>query len=93
MRFLFETCIFRRVEFKAKTSGDLIDAAKAIRDGGLNVIEVTMTTPDALKVISEAVRKWEGDVLFGAGTVLDPETAQNDILAGAQFIVSPTLKP
>lgn len=57
------------------------------------MIEVTMTTPDALKVINEAVRKWEGDVLFGAGTVLDPETAQNDILAGAQFIVSPTLKP
>ena len=76
---------------RAKTSGDLIEAVKAIRDGGLNVIEVTMTTPDALKIISEAAKKWEDEVLFGAGTVLDPETARSAMLAGAQFIVSPTL--
>ncbi len=78
---------------RAKTSGDLIEAAEAIKDGGLGVIEVTMTTPNALNVIAEATQKFGNQVLFGAGTVLDPETARAAILAGAEFIVSPTLNP
>lgn len=78
---------------RATTSGDLIEAAEAIRDGGLGVIEVTMTTPNALNVIAEATKRFGDEVLFGAGTVLDPETARAAILAGAQFIVSPTLNP
>ena len=76
---------------RANTSEDLIEAARAVNAGGLNIIEVTMTTPDALKVISSAVGQFEERVLFGAGSVLDPETARAAILAGAQFIVSPTL--
>ncbi len=78
---------------RAKTSGDLVEAAEAIKAGGLGVIEVTMTTPGALNVISEATQRFGTEVLFGAGTVLDPETARAAILAGAQFIVSPTLNP
>jgi 2-dehydro-3-deoxyphosphogluconate aldolase/(4S)-4-hydroxy-2-oxoglutarate aldolase len=78
---------------RAKTSGDLIGAAEAIEDGGLNVIEVTMTTPSALSVIAEAVERFGDKLLFGAGTVLDPETAREAILAGAEFIVSPTFNP
>jgi 2-dehydro-3-deoxyphosphogluconate aldolase/(4S)-4-hydroxy-2-oxoglutarate aldolase len=78
---------------RAKTSGELLEAAEAIRDGGLKVIEVTMTTPGALEVIKEATRKFGDEVLFGAGTVLDPETARAAILAGAEFIVAPTLNP
>ena len=78
---------------RAKSSGDLIEAAQAIRAGGLEVIEVTMTTPNALNVIAEATQRFGDQVLFGAGTVLDPETARAAILAGAQFIVSPTLNP
>jgi 2-dehydro-3-deoxyphosphogluconate aldolase/(4S)-4-hydroxy-2-oxoglutarate aldolase len=76
---------------RARSSADLIEAAEAIRQGGLGVIEVTMTTPNALNVIAEATERFGDQVLFGAGTVLDPETARAAILAGAQFVVSPTL--
>ena len=77
---------------RAQSSNQLIAAADAIRQGGVRVIEVTMTTPGALKVIEEATARYGDDVLFGAGTVLDSETARAAILAGAGFIVAPTLK-
>ena len=76
---------------RAQSSGQLIAAADAIRQGGVNVIEVTMTTPGALGVIAEASARYGQDVLFGAGSVLDAETARAAILAGAGFIVAPTL--
>ncbi len=77
---------------RAKNSEQLIDAAEAIRVGGISAIEVTMTTPNALKVIETARAKLKDEVLFGAGSVLDAETARVAILAGAQFIVCPALK-
>ena len=76
---------------RTKSSDQLIQAADAIHAGGVKVIEVTMTTPGAMKVIEEATSKYRQDVLFGAGTVLDAETARAAILAGAEYIVSPTL--
>jgi 2-dehydro-3-deoxyphosphogluconate aldolase/(4S)-4-hydroxy-2-oxoglutarate aldolase len=76
---------------RAKSSDQLIQAADAIKAGGVKVIEVTMTTPGALQVIEEATRKYGQDVLFGAGTVLDAETARAAMLAGAEYIVAPTL--
>ena len=76
---------------RSDSSDDLIEAAKAVEAGGLNVIEVTLTTPGALDVIASAAGQFEKRVLFGAGSVLDPETARAAILAGAQFIVTPTL--
>ncbi len=88
-RMLFETGVVAIM--RAKSSDQLLAAAEAIMKGGVNVIEVTMTTPNALKVIQEATDRFSDDVLFGAGTVLDPETARAAILAGAQFIVTPTL--
>jgi 2-dehydro-3-deoxyphosphogluconate aldolase/(4S)-4-hydroxy-2-oxoglutarate aldolase len=78
---------------RARNSEQLLQAADAIREGGVIAIEVTMTTPGALSVIEQARAKYEQDVLFGAGTVLDAESARAAILAGAQFIVSPTFKP
>jgi len=69
----------------------LMDVAKAIKAGGLDVVEFTMNTPGALDAISEAAHTFEDEVLVGAGTVLDPETARAAISAGATFIVSPTL--
>jgi 2-dehydro-3-deoxyphosphogluconate aldolase/(4S)-4-hydroxy-2-oxoglutarate aldolase len=72
-------------------SEQLVEVAQAIKAGGVNVIEFTMTTPNALKIIEESAREFGDEVLLGAGTVLDPETARAAILAGAQFIVSPTL--
>ncbi len=76
---------------RAQSSEQLIAAADAIRQGGVKVIEVTMTTPGALNVIAEATKRYGQDVLFGAGTVLDAETARAAILAGAGFVVAPTL--
>lgn len=77
---------------RAKGSDQLIAAAEAICAGGVRVIEVTMNTPGALNVITGAGVRFGSEILFGAGTVLDPETARAAILAGAGFIVAPTLK-
>lgn len=74
-------------------SEDLVQVARAVRAGGVRVIEFTMTTPNALEIIGKSVREFGEDVLLGAGTVLDAETARAAILAGAEFIVAPTLSP
>ena len=77
---------------RANSSGELIDVAAAIKEGGVDVIEVTMTTPDALQVISDVSKKYGDEVLIGVGSVLDAETARAAILAGAEFVVSPVVK-
>ena len=75
---------------RARSSDQLMQAAEAISSGGVQAIEVTMTTPGALGVIEQATAKYGADALFGVGTVLDAETARAAILAGAQFVVAPT---
>lgn len=65
----------------------------ALYNGGVEVVEITMTVPNALKVISDLREKFQDKVLIGAGTVLDSETARAAILAGAQFLVAPNLNP
>ena len=68
--------------------------AEAARKGGINAIEITMTVPGALDVMREMAVKYPGnEVLLGAGTVLDPETARLAILAGAEYIISPHFNP
>lgn len=67
----------------------LLDAFEALRDGGVVLIEVTMTVPGALDVISAARARLGADVELGAGTVLDAETAIAAAAAGASFVVSP----
>ena len=76
---------------RANSSEQLLAAADAVKAGGVNAIEVTMTTPGAIDVVKQATAKYGDDVLFGVGSVLDPETARAAILAGAQFVVCPTL--
>ncbi|MCJ7668778.1 MAG: hypothetical protein MUP04_10985, partial [Anaerolineae bacterium] len=73
------------------SSEQLMEVAQAIKAGGVDVIEFTMTTPNALGIIEESARAFGGEVLLGAGTVLDSQTARAVILAGARFIVAPTL--
>jgi len=68
----------------------LVQVADALKKGGITVIEFTCSTPGALDMVKEASARFGGDVLLGAGTVLDPETARTAILAGAEFIVTPT---
>jgi 2-dehydro-3-deoxyphosphogluconate aldolase / (4S)-4-hydroxy-2-oxoglutarate aldolase len=76
---------------RSADSAQLVQVAQALADGGVDVIEITMTVPDALEVLRQ-VRRVLGDrVLLGAGTVLDPETARAVLLAGAEYIVSPTV--
>jgi 2-dehydro-3-deoxyphosphogluconate aldolase/(4S)-4-hydroxy-2-oxoglutarate aldolase len=65
-----------------------IAAVDAIRAGGIDVVELTMTVPNALSVIEQVVAR-HSDALIGAGTVLDAETARACMLAGARFIVAP----
>ncbi|MCM3706230.1 MULTISPECIES: bifunctional 4-hydroxy-2-oxoglutarate aldolase/2-dehydro-3-deoxy-phosphogluconate aldolase [Cytobacillus] len=73
------------------TVDNILPIANALYDGGVKVMEVTAETPGVMGMI-EKVRSELGDkVLVGAGTVLDPETARAAIMAGSQFIVSPSL--
>ncbi|NIO06295.1 MAG: bifunctional 4-hydroxy-2-oxoglutarate aldolase/2-dehydro-3-deoxy-phosphogluconate aldolase [Proteobacteria bacterium] len=75
----------------AEQSIKIIDAA---REGGILALEVTMTVPGAIDVIKEICQRYAGgEEIIGAGTVLDAETARVAMLAGAQFIVGPTLNP
>jgi 2-dehydro-3-deoxyphosphogluconate aldolase / (4S)-4-hydroxy-2-oxoglutarate aldolase len=69
----------------------LVEVCRALADGGVTVVEITMTVPNALDVL-RAVRQALGDrILLGAGTVLDAETARAVLLAGAEYIVAPTV--
>jgi len=69
----------------------LIAVAEALKAGGVESIEFTMTTPGALTVMEQVAGRFGDEVLLGAGTVLDVETARAAILAGAQFVVEPGL--
>ena len=88
--------ICRRIEhtgvvpvIRATSPEQAFFACRALREGGVDVFEITMTVPDAPRVIRELVTQFSGEVLVGAGTVLDAETARACIKAGAEFIVSP----
>lgn len=77
---------------RADNPDGLLDCAKALAEGGLTSIELTMTTPGAIRMLEKASAELP-DFLFGLGTVLDAETARAGILAGARFIVTPALRP
>jgi len=76
---------------RATSADEAMRAIDAIREGGVSVLEVTMTVPGAVGVIEQLTKKYGSDVLVGAGTVLDAETARACMLSGAQFVVSPAL--
>lgn len=76
-----------RIQFAER----LIGAVDALRCGGLCYLEITMTTPGALRAIEQVSEKLE-EVVIGAGTVLDAPTARQAILAGAEFLVTPTVE-
>jgi 2-dehydro-3-deoxyphosphogluconate aldolase/(4S)-4-hydroxy-2-oxoglutarate aldolase len=78
---------------RAQSADEAMKVVDAIREGGVTVLEITMTVPGALGVMEQVSKRFGADVLLGAGTVLDPETARACMLAGARFIVCPTLNP
>jgi 2-dehydro-3-deoxyphosphogluconate aldolase/(4S)-4-hydroxy-2-oxoglutarate aldolase len=76
---------------RVTSASEAIDVADAIKEGGVTLIEITMSVPGAIDVIKELTQKYKDEIIMGAGTILDPETGRAALLAGAQFIVSPTL--
>lgn len=74
---------------RASSSREALIAAEAVCQGGIPIVEITMTVPGAVEVIRELSKSSASEVLIGAGTVLDPETARRCLDAGAQFLVSP----
>ncbi|WP_318506581.1 bifunctional 4-hydroxy-2-oxoglutarate aldolase/2-dehydro-3-deoxy-phosphogluconate aldolase [Bacillus sp. T3] len=69
----------------------IVPIAKALQQGGVTALEITMETPKALSIIEILADQMDDDVLVGAGTVLDPETARAAIMSGAKFVFSPTV--
>jgi 2-dehydro-3-deoxyphosphogluconate aldolase/(4S)-4-hydroxy-2-oxoglutarate aldolase len=74
---------------RANSSNEAKKIALACMDGGINSVEITFTVPGAYKVIESLTKDFGGNLLVGAGTVLDSETARLAILMGAKYIVSP----
>src|SRR5687767_11376707 len=85
--------VFRSVivaVIRAPSGEQLVDVAQALLAGGVEVMEVTFTVPGAGRVIEKVAEQLGDKILLGAGTVLDAETARTALLAGAEFIVSPS---
>ncbi len=76
---------------RAPSADVLVDIAKALREGGVVGIEVTMSTPHAISAIEKVSHVCGQDVIVGVGTVLDAATCADAIHAGAEFVVSPIL--
>lgn len=86
---VLDSCIVAVI--RAESGEKLVDVAEALLAGGVEVMEVTFTVPKAVQVLEKVADKLGKRVLLGAGTVLDPETCRAALLAGAEFIVSPTV--
>ncbi|TVY01861.1 bifunctional 2-keto-4-hydroxyglutarate aldolase/2-keto-3-deoxy-6-phosphogluconate aldolase [Paenibacillus cremeus] len=85
---------------RGETPDEVVEMAEQAIEGGIKVIEVTMTVPFALQAIERLAKKYSSTTsdpskyaIIGVGTVLDPETARAGILSGSEFVVSPTLNP
>jgi 2-dehydro-3-deoxyphosphogluconate aldolase/(4S)-4-hydroxy-2-oxoglutarate aldolase len=78
---------------RAEKPQQVLPLAEALLAGGVLSIEVTMTTPCAIEVISDCTQKLGSRALVGVGTVLDPATARAAIEAGAEFVVTPVMRP
>jgi 2-dehydro-3-deoxyphosphogluconate aldolase/(4S)-4-hydroxy-2-oxoglutarate aldolase len=76
---------------RVSSAKEAIDVADAIKEGGVTLIEITMSVQGAIDAIKELTQKYKDEIIMGAGTILDAETGRAALLAGAQFIVSPTL--
>jgi 2-dehydro-3-deoxyphosphogluconate aldolase/(4S)-4-hydroxy-2-oxoglutarate aldolase len=76
---------------RAESPDQAIRIAEACKEGGINAIEITFTVPGAAAAIESVVKRFKDEVIAGAGTVLDPETARIAILSGARFVVSSSL--
>ena len=78
---------------RVSSANEAIEVAGAIKEGGASFLEITMTVPGGIEVIKALGAKFRDEIIIGAGTVLDTETGRTALLAGAQFLVSPTWSP
>jgi 2-dehydro-3-deoxyphosphogluconate aldolase / (4S)-4-hydroxy-2-oxoglutarate aldolase len=78
---------------RAKRTDQALPLCRALVAGGVTNLEITMTTPNALQAIREVAAALGQEALVGVGTVLDPATATAAIEAGAQFVVTPIMRP
>jgi 2-dehydro-3-deoxyphosphogluconate aldolase/(4S)-4-hydroxy-2-oxoglutarate aldolase len=78
---------------RARAAEQVVPLAEALLRGGVRAIEVTMTTPNAIEAIRACSKQLPAEALIGVGTVLKVETCQAAIEAGAQFVVSPIMRP
>ncbi|MEM2094472.1 MAG: bifunctional 4-hydroxy-2-oxoglutarate aldolase/2-dehydro-3-deoxy-phosphogluconate aldolase [Candidatus Bathyarchaeia archaeon] len=76
---------------RARSPEEAIRIGKAVYVGGIEFVEVSMVTPDAFEAIRALAKDLGGDVVVGAGTVLDAQSAREAILAGAEFVVGPSI--
>jgi 2-dehydro-3-deoxyphosphogluconate aldolase/(4S)-4-hydroxy-2-oxoglutarate aldolase len=77
---------------RTNTADNALKAIDAIYNGGVRAAEITMTVPGAIRALEKCADRFGDNIMLGAGTVLDPETARACMLAGAQFFVTPSLK-
>ena len=77
---------------RTPSTDDAFRAAEAILSAGIGIAEITMTVPDALRVLERVAKRFGDQVLLGAGTILDGKACEAAIAAGAEFIVSPSLQ-
>ena len=77
---------------RTESAESAILAIEAIYRGGVRVAEITMTVPGAVRALERIADEFGDKIVLGAGTVLDPETARVCMLAGAEFLVTPSLK-
>jgi 2-dehydro-3-deoxyphosphogluconate aldolase/(4S)-4-hydroxy-2-oxoglutarate aldolase len=76
---------------RADDPHNIIPAMEALREGGVDTIEISLVTPDAISILKEVHESLGSRILLGAGTVLDAESARAAILAGVDFVISPLL--
>jgi 2-dehydro-3-deoxyphosphogluconate aldolase / (4S)-4-hydroxy-2-oxoglutarate aldolase len=78
---------------RSPTGAKLMDAAKAVLAGGITAMEVTMTTPGALTIVRDTKRALGDQIVMGIGSVLDGESCRSALLSGAEFVVTPAVRP
>jgi 2-dehydro-3-deoxyphosphogluconate aldolase/(4S)-4-hydroxy-2-oxoglutarate aldolase len=78
---------------RTSSAESAVRAIEAIYAGGIRAAEITMTVPGAVEALEAVADRFGDKIVLGAGTVLDPESARIAMLAGAEFFVTPSLKP
>ena len=76
---------------RVSSAQEAIEVADAVRKGGVSCVEITMSVPGAIEVLRDLAQEHKDEIILGAGTILDTETARAALLAGARFIVTPVL--